>query len=64
MVLNMSLDDVFEELLPICEDNGDYYCLNQAGEVVFWSHNGATAEKWRNLADWIKQVWIEESTAE
>ncbi len=52
------------ELLPICEDNGDYYCLNRAGEVVFWSHNGATDEKWPDLATWIKQVWIEESAEE
>jgi SUKH superfamily protein len=52
------------ELLPICEDNGDYYCLNRAGEVVFWSHDGATDEKWSDLAAWIKQVWIEESAAD
>jgi len=46
-------------LLPICEDNGDYYCLNKKGEVEFWSHNGASDEKWRDLATWIKEVWIE-----
>src|SRR5438067_1933106 len=28
------------ELLPICEDNADFYCMNTSGEVVFWSHNG------------------------
>jgi hypothetical protein len=46
------------DLLPICEDNGDYYCLNTIGEVVYWSHNGVTNERWPNLATWIKQVWI------
>ncbi len=46
-------------LLPICEDNGDYYCINEAGQILFWSHNGATDEKWPSLAAWIKQVWIE-----
>ena len=45
-------------LLPICEDNGDYYCMNSAGEVIFWSHNGMTDEKWPTLAVWIEQVWI------
>ena len=48
------------ELLPFCEDNGDYYCLNESSEVVYWSHNGATDEKWKNLATWIKEVWIDE----
>lgn len=48
------------DLLPVCEDNGDYYCMNQAGEVLFWSHNGATDERWPDLATWIKSVWIEE----
>ncbi len=27
--------DLPADLLPICEDNSDYYCLNQSGEVVF-----------------------------
>ncbi len=51
--------DVPLNLLPICEDNGDYYCLNKNGEVEFWSGNGASDEKWENLATWIKEVWID-----
>ncbi|MCG9788500.1 SMI1/KNR4 family protein [Vibrio mediterranei] len=51
--------DLPEELLPICEDNSDYYCLNLSGEVVFWSHNGVTGEKWANVADWRAQVTAE-----
>jgi hypothetical protein len=51
--------NVPRNLLPICEDNGDYYCLNEKGEVQFWSHNGLTDEKWTDLATWIKEVWIE-----
>lgn len=48
------------DLLPFCEDNGDYYCLAADGSVRFWSHNGATDESWTDLATWIKEVWIEE----
>lgn len=48
------------DLLPFCEDNGDYYCFTADGKVKFWSHNGTTDESWPNLATWIKQVWIEE----
>lgn len=46
--------------LPICGDNGDYYCLD--GNVVrFWSHNGVTDEHWADLGTWIVEVWIGES---
>ncbi|CAK1787581.1 SMI1/KNR4 family protein [Vibrio crassostreae] len=55
-------DDLPAELLPICEDNSDYYCLNPWGEVVFWSHNGVTDEKWANVAEWRAQM-IAESEA-
>ncbi len=54
-------DGLDQGLLPICEDNGDYYCLNASGEVEFWSHEGASDEKWPSLAAWISEVWIEES---
>src|SRR5262249_17587290 len=49
------------KFLPICEDNGDYYAMNKKGQVVFWSSDGATDEKWPDLATWIEQVWIGES---
>ena len=52
--------EVPRELLPFCEDNGDYYCLNPNGAVEYWSHDGATDEKWKDLATWIKEVWIDE----
>lgn len=45
-------------LLPICEDNGDYYCLDSAGRVTYWSHDGTTSESWPNLATWILNLWI------
>ena len=48
------------ELLPFCEDNGDYYCLSTDGTVKFWSHNGTTDESWPDLATWIEEVWIGE----
>lgn len=51
---------VSHDLIPICEDNGDYYCMNSEGEIVFWSHNGISDERWPDLATWIKQVWINE----
>jgi hypothetical protein len=46
------------DLLPICEDNADFYCINPASEVVFWSHNGGLSEKWPSLAHWVRDVWL------
>jgi hypothetical protein len=51
------------DLIPVCENNADFYCLNNAGQVVFWSHEGAGAERWSSLAEWIEKVWIGESEA-
>jgi hypothetical protein len=47
------------ELLTICEDNGDYYCMAADGEISFWSHGVVSYERWANLATWIKEVWID-----
>jgi hypothetical protein len=52
-------DGVPRNLLPFCFDNGNYFCMSEMGEVVYWDHNGSTNEKWSNLAIWIKHVWIE-----
>jgi hypothetical protein len=46
------------DLLPICEDNADFYCMNEAGEIVYWSHNGTSDETWPTLARWIQDVWL------
>lgn len=47
-----------DTLVPICEDNSDFYCMTETGEVVFWSHDGTTDERWPDLASWIVEVWI------
>ncbi|MDJ0740915.1 MAG: SMI1/KNR4 family protein [Gammaproteobacteria bacterium] len=49
-----------DHLLPICEDNGDYYCLTPSGEVAYWAHDGPSDETWPDLATWIVEVWIGE----
>jgi len=46
------------DVLPIVEDNGDYYCLDRDGHILFWTYNGFTNEIWENLANWIQEVWI------
>ena len=46
--------------IPICEDNGDYYCIVPDGRVRFWDHNGSSDEAWPSIAAWAKEVWLEE----
>ena len=48
-----------QDLLPICEDNANFYCMNKEGQVLYWAHDGWTDEKWDNLATWIQDVWID-----
>lgn len=48
------------KFLPICEDNGDYYCIDKSGKVIFWT-DGQTQESWKDLATWIEEVWIGEN---
>ena len=45
--------------LPICEDNGSYYCIDNKGKIRYWTTDGYSEESWSDLASWIKQVWIE-----
>jgi hypothetical protein len=54
-----NLMGVPRDLLPFVEDNGDYYCVNSRGEVIYWSHNGTTDERWPNIAAWHKQVCVD-----
>jgi hypothetical protein len=47
------------DLLPFVEDNGDYFCMAPNGEIVYWSHDGPTDERWPNLAAWHHQVCVQ-----
>ena len=50
-----------QHLLPICGDNGDYYCVASDQRVIFWSHNGATDESWSDIGEWISEVWMDDA---
>jgi hypothetical protein len=46
-------------LLPICEDNGRYYCAGSEGEVVLWRDGDLTDETWDSIWQWVRDVWLE-----
>lgn len=48
-----------EKWIPLCEDNGNYYCLTPKGNVKYYDLNGKSNEEWDSLTFWIKDVWID-----
>lgn len=47
------------ELIPLCEDRGKYYCINEAGEVLLWDNGAITAdEPWADVWQWAEHVWL------
>jgi hypothetical protein len=46
-------------LLPICETNGNYYCVDPDGEVCYWYKGEVTDETWPSIWHWVRDVWLE-----
>ena len=46
-------------LVPLCEDNGSYYCVEPEGEVVLWRDGDLTDETWPSVWHWIHDFWLE-----
>lgn len=52
-------------LAPFKQDNGDYVCLTESGEVVIWDHNSNMIEQdprfqWGSFVDWLAQSFDDE----
>lgn len=45
-------------LVPLCEDNGNYYCVEPEGEVILWRDGELTEETWPSIWHWIHDVWL------
>lgn len=50
------------ELVPICEDQGNYYCVEQDGTVLLWDgeEENLTDDSWDSVWHWVREVWLEE----
>ncbi len=46
------------ELMAICQNGGDYYCISQEGEIQYWRDGEITEENWENIWLWAEQVWL------
>jgi SMI1-KNR4 cell-wall len=46
-------------VMPLCEVNGSYYCVDPEGEVLFWQDGDFTEETWKSVWHWARDVWLE-----
>jgi len=45
-------------LIPICETNDGYYCIENDGEISFWNHTDFSDETWDSIWQWAERVWL------
>jgi len=43
--------------LPICEQDGAYYCISQDGTVLFWDES-ISDETWDSIWEWARDIWL------
>ncbi|MDQ2078221.1 SMI1/KNR4 family protein [Marinimicrobium sp. ABcell2] len=46
------------DLLPVCEIDGGYYCINPDGEVALWLDGELTEGTWSDFWQWVREVWL------
>jgi len=46
------------ELMVLCQVGGDYYCVNQEGEVSLWQEGELVEERWDDVWHWAEEVWL------
>lgn len=50
------------ELVPLCEDQGNYYVVEEDGTVLLWEADiGEVSEDetWESVWHWVRDVWLE-----
>ncbi|GLS27526.1 SMI1/KNR4 family protein [Marinibactrum halimedae] len=52
-------EGVPRHLIPICEDQGQYYCITESGEISLWAGAQPLGEEWENIWYWVRDVWLE-----
>ncbi|WOG26568.1 SMI1/KNR4 family protein [Endozoicomonas sp. 8E] len=46
------------DLLPLCEHNGNFYCVSAEGEVGLWTEGDLSEVTWPSVWHWAKDVWL------
>ena len=49
-------------LVPLCEDHGNYYVVEEDGTVLLWEAETCEInedETWESVWHWVRDVWLE-----
>jgi hypothetical protein len=46
------------DLVPLCEHRGNYYGVNEEGEVQYWEGGVKTEQSWESVWYWARDVWL------
>jgi hypothetical protein len=50
------------EFVPLCEDHGNYYVVEEDGTVLLWEADTTEInedETWESVWHWVRDVWLE-----
>jgi hypothetical protein len=46
------------ELMVVCQQGDDYYCIAQDGEIQFWQEGEQAEQTWEDIWQWAEVVWL------
>lgn len=46
------------EMIPICQNGDNFYCIDQEGQVHYWAFGDFTEDQWDSFWEWAEDVWI------
>ncbi len=46
-------------MIPICENQGDYYAITPDGEIQLWENGDFADEIWDSVWHWARDVWLQ-----
>ena len=46
------------DLVPLCEHQGNYYAVNEEGEVQYWEGGVKSEQSWESVWYWVRDVWL------
>ncbi len=47
------------EMIPICAQGRNFYCLNLENAVQLWTPQGFTEDEWGSVWEWAEAVWLQ-----